>query len=104
MIAYFSIGNSDDKLTQAEWSEFCRAASKIASRYAVHGVWFSLPSMEWQNACWCVEFEGSSKVSNIGLKEQFEDSLSELAERFDQDSIAVVYAEETVFVQREQRI
>ena len=98
MIAHFSIGNSDDKLTQQEWSEFCRAASSVASQYSVHGVWFSLPSMEWQNACWCVEFEESSKVANIGRREQFEEQLADLAEQFRQESIAVAYSAETVFV------
>jgi hypothetical protein len=41
MIVYVSIGNSDDKLTQREWSMFCLAVDEALSLTPKHGVWFS---------------------------------------------------------------
>lgn len=61
MIAYISIGNSDDKLTQAEWAEFQRETASILhgvelmSDGRIHGTWVSLPTDPWQNACWCID-------------------------------------------------
>jgi hypothetical protein len=57
MIVYISIGNSDDKLTQREWSRYVIAiAAEVVSIGKLHGTWFSAPATPWQNACWCVEF------------------------------------------------
>jgi hypothetical protein len=43
---YLSIGNSDDKLTQAEWAEYVAdmAGAVVCRAKQVHGTWFSLPA------------------------------------------------------------
>lgn len=54
---YVSIGNSDDKLTQLQWSCFVNAVDSTIRAYSntVHGYWLSAPDSQWQNACWCFE-------------------------------------------------
>lgn len=84
---YISIGNSDNKLTQVEWSEFCLTIScslKIFSHF--HGVWFSLPDSPFQNACWCVTIPENSV-------EEVRTDLKLLCRQFNQDSIAWAEAE-----------
>lgn len=92
---YVSIGNSDDKLEQHQWSAYCAAVNQVFNysvRYVgstVHGRWYSLPNEPWQNACWCVEFaDGMDEV--IG---QYRAELTRLAATFHQDSIAWAVAE-----------
>lgn len=92
MIAYISIGNSDDKLTQARWAEFYRATNILLRAYGnVHGQWVSEPASAWQNACWCLEFEDTGPFP---LKKE----LAGLAKTFDQDSIAWAEVPETEFL------
>jgi hypothetical protein len=83
MIVYISIGNSDDKLTQAEWSSFHNGTEGAILSLAdkVHGRWLSVPSDPWQNACWCVEVE-SLKVARL------KQSMRNAAALYRQDSIA----------------
>lgn len=82
MIAYISIGNSDDKLTQARWAEFVEQVSDTLHdhTYTRHGEWFSVPSAPWQNACWCVELLPQDA-------ERLKFALADDAKAFDQDSI-----------------
>ena len=83
MIAYVSIGNSDDKLTQQEWSEYSHAVDGLLRMHGkLHGAWFSLPDSGYQNACWCVEF------SEFGQGTDFRADLKDLARFYGQDSIA----------------
>lgn len=51
------VGNSDDRLSQAEWSRFVTEMRGLLHRSEVqiHGEWFSGPDQPWQNANWCVE-------------------------------------------------
>lgn len=81
--AYISIGNSDDKLTQADWSAFYReinlAIRDVAS--AVHGQWVSEPASAWQNACWCAVINDFDVAA---LKHK----LSEIAGFYIQDTVA----------------
>ena len=90
MIVYISIGNSDDKLTQAEWSAFVKDVDAAVKMYSTsqHGKWMSLPNAPWQNACWCVEV---SEGATLFLK----DALSTLAAAYRQDSIAYAVADTT---------
>lgn len=56
---YITIGNSDDRLLQREWSAFVHEVSQLVRSLVggtVHGKWLSEPSSAWQNACWCVTF------------------------------------------------
>jgi hypothetical protein len=91
MIVYISIGNSDDKLTQQEWSDFLietdilldPLGSPIIRR---HGVWHSRPDDPWQNACWCVEIED-------GDADELRDALRHQARQYRQDSVAFAVAD-----------
>lgn len=83
---YITIGNSDDKLTQVEWSNFIYDIEDLVLRSSseVFGVWFSGPSVIFQNACFsfspCDEFD----------EEMFEDKLTIIKNKYRQDSIALV--------------
>lgn len=87
---YVSIGNSDDKLTQAEWSSYAldvdRAVNKAMGYVGstVHGRWYSLPSEPWQNACWCLAWD--DELAHI--VEALKRSLATIARSYRQDSIA----------------
>lgn len=69
MFAYVSIGNSDDKLTQKEWADFVADVDRIfATHYPevhVHGRWFSAPDVEWQSACWAIEYRAISASASL---------------------------------------
>lgn len=84
VIVYVSIGNSDDKLTQAEWSNFVLQMSTEVVSHAstVHGAWFSLPTVRWQNACWCLEF--TSEAAMMTARE----NTAILRKSYRQDSVA----------------
>ena len=87
MNVYVGIGNSDDKLTQTEWSDFVREVEATLSYFRMHGSWFSRPDARWQNACWLVE--ALDPENNEKLKAH----LRNLAKRYRQDSIAWAVAE-----------
>lgn len=80
---YVSIGNSDDKLTQAEWSAFYgQVVSAVrACAQQVYGEWQSAPVSQWQNAC--IGFAVPSLDAPF-----LKDGLRQLAAQFGQDSIA----------------
>jgi len=90
---YLSIGNSDDKLTQARWSEFHALVTAYVRNRAhkVHGSWASIPTDPWQNACIAFEMDPAEIPF---LKSE----LRDLAAVFDQDSIAWAPAQATEFV------
>lgn len=50
---YATIGNSDDKLSQADWSTFAAEFVETIRIQAdeIHGVWWSAPGTPWQNCC-----------------------------------------------------
>lgn len=80
---YASIGNSDDKLTQARWAEFHGKFSAAVRSLAlqVYGDWVSPGTDPWQNACIAFEigYETSARLQR---------DLAELAAEYGQDSIA----------------
>ena len=81
---YVSIGNTDNKLTQEQWSKFCSVVDNAVRFYVteeyLYGAWYSESSSPWQNACW-----GFSIDRGVGsLKE----ALTRAARQFDQDAIA----------------
>lgn len=79
------IGNSDDKLTQKEWSEYVAAVNShidlICSRTHFYGA--SANYMPWQNVCWVSEIEET-------CLENMQKALEHLRKYFRQDSIAIV--------------
>lgn len=93
MIVYISIGNSDDKLGQAEWAVFHAEVAAVIRRAAhrMIGAWVSPSTDPWQNACWCIEI-AESMAAWLGNR------LENLALAYKQDSIAWAEAPTTVFL------
>lgn len=89
---YVSIGNSDDKLTQKQWSEFVLEVrcAVFGAATEVHGDWYSLPDAQFQNACWCIVMDPDRHAA-------LRASLTEIRRGYDQDGIAWSVAE-TEFV------
>lgn len=82
---YATIGNSDDKLSQMDWSAFGSEFVATIRMHAreIHGVWWSAPDTPWQNCC--VGFSiAESDMSALQL------ALTKLREVFKQDAIAWV--------------
>lgn len=90
---YISIGNSDDKLAQAEWAAFAATVQGAVRRAAaaVHGEWASLPYASFQNACWCVALEPEATS-------RLRPELASIAGIYRQDSIAWAEAPVTEFI------
>lgn len=92
-IVYLSVGNSDDKLTQAEWSQLVvEMTARVVSIGHTHGAWFSLPHTPYQNACWCVEFESDADI------QEAREVAGEVREKYKQDSVAWAEAPVTEFI------
>jgi hypothetical protein len=83
---YITIGNSDDKLTQVRWSEFCKQLNDYTLQFTRHGAWSSDTWSPYQNACFCIEVP-NSEVSPL------RSYLKYLAAMYNQDSIAMAIAE-----------
>lgn len=83
---YVSVGNSDDRLTQQQYSGFVSLVDKVldARVSRIHGAWVSESAAAYQNACWCVDVP-EDHVEFLRL------DLSAVARQFRQDSI--VWAE-----------
>jgi hypothetical protein len=91
MTVVIQIGNSDDKLSQVEWSQFVRRVSKLVDEYGeVHFSGHSTPDAPWQNACWVVEVE----EDQLGDLTNF---LTECRMLFKQDSVAMTCGQ-TAFI------
>jgi len=77
------IGNSDDKLTQREWSEYWEAtATDVDDLCETHFSGSSHGYAPWQNHCWVGEIE----ESDIPV---LTNRLRVVRERFRQDSVAI---------------
>lgn len=87
--AYLAIGNSDDKLTQREWSEFIKEVDDRVSSMAteVHGRWFSAPDDPWQNACWSLHFKSDERLLDAAR------TIVEIRRTYKQESAAWTVAE-----------
>lgn len=89
-----SAGNSDDKMTQREWSAMCAELISIARAFGVRylGDWYSAPAVPYQNMC--VAFDMSAAPNALmGLYVV----LEPVREKYRQDAIAVL-AGTTTFV------
>lgn len=86
------IGNTDNKLTQQEWSEFYDEVDRIMrDSGTVHFAAPSVGSAPWQNACWAVTLHAPDTWY---LRKR----LRNLAADYQQDSIAFLVGE-TEFVE-----
>ena len=90
---YISAGNSDDKLTQADWAAFQQRVVAEVQGIAVevHGVWHSAPMTGYQNMCICA-------VLNEHGAGVLRDELAGAAADFRQESIAWAEVPQTEFV------
>jgi hypothetical protein len=81
---YVSIGNSDNKLTQEEWAQFCDDLVTILDDVSseIYGQWYSLPHARWQNMVASIEIDDRQL-------DPLRACLSQLAEEYRQDSIAL---------------
>ena len=79
------IGNSDDKLTQKEWSEFVQSIgdSIITYKGHIHFCGGSMCQVPWQNFCWVFELENNDMVVDA-LREQ----QKRIRVKYRQDSVA----------------
>lgn len=86
------IGNSDDKLTQKEWSEYVgHITAMLRKIYAeTQFCGFSPSEAQWQNACWVVNIH-DHKIQDM------KNRLDHIKSMYNQDSIAVIVGE-TEFV------
>lgn len=88
-VVVITIGNSDNKLTQQEWSSFVSDVHDIVlhSNYVIHFHGLSVGSAPWQNASWVLGFKNNlAAIMNINAIRQ---ELSKLAKKYRQDSIAM---------------
>ena len=87
------IGNSDDKLSQRDWSAFYRNTLATLKGFGeVHFAGASHSAAEWQNACFVIALDVADVV---GLRA----NLEQLAHHHRQNSIALTVGE-TEFVGR----
>jgi hypothetical protein len=80
------IGNSDDALSQQEWSEFVARMDELvkAVSSAIHFFGTSSGEKPWQNACWAFDMEEHAK-------EEFVAQAKRVRIFYQQDSVAIVF-------------
>lgn len=101
---HIGIGNSDNRLSQAEWSEFCHATLALLTVFAKRhhndgarlvGAWYSEPSTPWQSAQFAVTLPRRGRVDSAATLRH---ALCVLAGSYRQDSIAFAFAPITEFL------
>jgi hypothetical protein len=103
MIVYISAGNSDNKLSQYQWSRLLGEIGKLVRGWPwarqtqgalpqLHGEWFSHPQSQFQNACWCIETDNDAW---IGYAKGY---LGGLANVYGQESITWAVVANTDFL------
>lgn len=91
---YVSIGNSDDKLTQVEWSEYVSEIFEAVRDQAkqIFGEWHSHSASEFQNACIAAAIRGPEAVDDLRR------ALTTLRTVYRQDSVAWAVVPRTEFI------
>ena len=85
---YITLGNSDGKLKQAEWSRFVSSVRLLSAMFGtIHGVWTSEALSEYQNAVFCVEVGNGLTESMEERRISFKSLLKEMAAANNQDAI-----------------
>ncbi len=78
------IGNSDDRLTQAQWSEFCQRIDDVCRGYQKHFAASSDGKQPWQNACWVFDIPAD-------MIDRFKRRIKEIRKIYRQESVAIVH-------------
>lgn len=86
---YVGIGNTDNKLTQQEWSRFIQETEILFDGLPMHGAWFSRPDAPWQNACWLADISELTSEEVDDLK----NALRGVGGWYRQDSVAWAIAD-----------
>lgn len=83
-----AIGNSDNKLPQSQWSQYCIDVAYVVKNHTSHvyAECYSLPNSAWQNA---VFLFGATDAALGYLRWR----LADLAKQYSQESIAMSVAE-----------
>ncbi len=91
--AYVSIGNSDSALAQYRWAQYHAAVTEMITLAGatIHGEFFSAPTAQWQNACWCIELQP-------GIADRLKSELAKVAQDYEQDAIGWQEALEMVYL------
>lgn len=79
-------GNSDDKLSQGEWSQFVDDLDTVIRGDAIFGVhFFGCPpsSARYQNACWVIGLPGR-------YSKQLRAAIEHVRARYRQNSVALI--------------
>ena len=94
MTVTVQIGNSDDKLTQGQWSDFVNDIDTaiITHRSIIHFKSGSHTELPWQNYCWV--FQLPIDVRDSGALYQ---SIKNIRQMYNQDSAAWTEGE-TIFI------
>jgi hypothetical protein len=98
---YVTIGNSDDKLSQAQWAEFAHEFVETIRIQAdeIHGVWWSAPDTPWQNCCVGFAIRSDMPFEPEKLPDRdrgktrerlLRESLTRLREHYGQEAVAWV--------------
>lgn len=87
------VGNSDDKLTQREWSEFVIEVNNLIDTHASNVHFFGAPSnwLVWQNVAWVIQFDDAV------VQDVFQETLRAIRTKYNQDSVAWTEGD-TVFI------
>lgn len=93
LIAYVTIGNSDDKLEQHDWANFIRELKATLSDFTgrTYIEAYSAPDSTWQNMCICKEIHRNDL-------DRLRAALRALRATYRQDSVALVTAGRTELV------
>lgn len=85
MIATIQIGNSDNKLTQQEWSQYVSEVRDATTEEGVETHFFasSEGSQPWQNACWVIAIHEAEVDAMLS-------AITTIRKKYRQKSIAVV--------------
>lgn len=110
-VIYLGAGNSDNKLSQAAWSQYLgrirwhiktfqelskgRAYRADAPGAELLGEWFSAPDVPYQNACWAIAVPDDVEPERMLA---FQEVLAACAGNHNQDSISWAYAPTTLFL------
>jgi len=94
---FVMIGNSDDKLTQFQWSTFISDVRLVLTSFPVIKIWgelYCLPNIMYQNACWHIGIANNYPLQTI------KDELVIVSRKFGQDAIAWIECKDAEFLDR----
>ncbi len=85
MLISIQAGNSDNKLTQMEWSEFVDHLDTVLNAYetARHFFGGSVTWAKWQNVCWVFEIPS-------GHYDDLVTDIRQIREQYRQDSVCML--------------